>query len=84
MLLGGVAWSEIHISALPQQALSGSEVDFVGNVKTVLSETLEAPSGDSFDLTVTTTSPSAHEIKISTSDEVTLKTQLDLVLDVVS
>jgi len=84
MLLGGVAWSELPISALQQATLSGLEVGFVGSVKTVLSEQLEIKDGESFDLPAATESPSVLEIKTSTSEEVTIQTQLDLALDVVS
>ena len=82
MLLGGVAWSEVPISTLTESVRSGSEVDFVGNVKTLLSQQLQIKDGEDFDLTVKTDMASTLQVKTSTSDDLTCKTRLDFLLDI--
>ena len=82
MFLGGVAWSEVPISTLTEAVQSGSEVDFVGNVKTALSQQLQIKDGEYFDLLVKIALASTLQVKTSTSDSLTCKTQLDFSLGI--
>jgi len=54
MLLGGVSWSEIPISTVPESVQSGSEVDFDLKVKTTSASTLQVKTSDSNSLTCKT------------------------------